>query len=314
MPRERQRQRVASARNSHFHDFGFFRLDQVVDLVNEVVVNLLQVFFGMLDVVLGHATQLLEDLATMCACVAHGDLSFLGELVHDLRELLATLGVHGRERHANHATLLRRIEPEIRLADRFLDRFRLRLVERGDEQQARLRSTHSRHLIHRHGRAVHLDFHGVEHRGGRLARMDRGEFPLRAVHGFLHRRARVLHDVLDGHRTRVPTRSPRTTAAMAPGRLTFRTISGRWFSLQSVIAVWSITFSSAIITSRCEISVYSVASFSFLGSAEYTPSTLVALMITLALIWMARSTAAVSVEKYGLPVPAAKITVWFFSR
>ena len=37
-------------------------------------------------------------------------------------------------------------------------------------------------------------------------------------------------------------------------------------------------------------------------------------LASLAFIWMARSTAAVSVEKYGLPVPAAKITVRPFSK
>ena len=42
------------------------------------------------------------------------------------------------------------------------------------------------------------------------------------------------------------------------------------------------------------------------------PSTRVAFRITWALISMARSAAAVSVEKYGLPVPAAKITTRSF--
>ena len=44
------------------------------------------------------------------------------------------------------------------------------------------------------------------------------------------------------------------------------------------------------------------------------PSTFVALRMTSALISMARKAAVVSVEKYGLPVPAAKITTRFFSR
>ena len=44
------------------------------------------------------------------------------------------------------------------------------------------------------------------------------------------------------------------------------------------------------------------------------PSTLVALRMTSASISRARSTAAVSVEKNGLPVPPAKITSRPFSR
>ena len=44
------------------------------------------------------------------------------------------------------------------------------------------------------------------------------------------------------------------------------------------------------------------------------PSTFVAFMITSALISSARKAAAVSVVKYGLPVPAPKITARPFSR
>ena len=44
------------------------------------------------------------------------------------------------------------------------------------------------------------------------------------------------------------------------------------------------------------------------------PSTLVALSSTSAWISIARSDAAVSVVKYGLPVPAAKMTTRPFSR
>src|SRR2546430_692291 len=50
------------------------------------------------------------------------------------------------------------------------------------------------------------------------------------------------------------------------------------------------------------------------GSESYTPSTLVALRITSAPISTARSAAAVSVVKYGLPVPAARMTTRPFSR
>ena len=51
-----------------------------------------------------------------------------------------------------------------------------------------------------------------------------------------------------------------------------------------------------------------------LGSALYTPSTLVALSTTSAPISAPRSAAAVSVVKNGLPVPAAKTTTLPSSR
>ena len=53
--------------------------------------------------------------------------------------------------------------------------------------------------------------------------------------------------------------------------------------------------------------------FIIYGSAVYTPSTLFfAIKITSASISAARNAAVVSVEKYGFPVPAAKITTRFF--
>ena len=59
---------------------------------------------------------------------------------------------------------------------------------------------------------------------------------------------------------------------------------------------------------------YLVAPGSFLGSALYTPSIFLASRMMSASISAARSTAAVSVEKKGLPVPQPKITTRPFSR
>src|SRR5215831_2575801 len=64
-------------RRSHFHDLGFFRLDQFVDLVDVVVVDFLQVLLGVLDVVLGHAGQLLHRVTGMRPRMTDGDLAFL---------------------------------------------------------------------------------------------------------------------------------------------------------------------------------------------------------------------------------------------
>jgi len=57
-----------------------------------------------------------------------------------------------------------------------------------------------------------------------------------------------------------------------------------------------------------------LAFLSFLGSAVYIPSTLVAFMTTSAFISAARKAAAVSVEKNGLPVPQPKITILSLSK
>src|SRR5689334_512494 len=130
--------RATRRERSHFHDLGFLRLDQVVDLVDVVVVDLLQILLGVLDVVLGYALQLLERFAGMRSCVPDGDLPFLGELVDDFHELLAPLLVHRRQRHSDDRALRGGIETKVRLADRLLDHFRLALVERRHNEDARL--------------------------------------------------------------------------------------------------------------------------------------------------------------------------------
>ena len=59
---------------------------------------------------------------------------------------------------------------------------------------------------------------------------------------------------------------------------------------------------------------YFVALGSTLGSAEYTPSIVLANSITSASISAALKAAAVSVEKNGWPVPPAKITILPFLK
>src|SRR5579864_9277296 len=125
---------------SDFHDLGLFGLDHVVDFANEVVVELLQVLLGVFDVVFRDALQLLEGITRMGTRMTYRDLPFFGELVHDLDQILASLLVHRGQRNPNHAALRGRIEPQIRLANRLLDRLGLSLVERRHDDQPRLRS------------------------------------------------------------------------------------------------------------------------------------------------------------------------------
>src|ERR1051325_3211159 len=115
---------------SHFHDLGLFGLDQLVDLVDVVVVHFLNVLLGVLHVVFGNALQLLERLARVRARVTNGDFPFLGVPVPDFHQLFAPLLVHHRERHANESALRRRLEPELRFANRLFDNLDLTLVER----------------------------------------------------------------------------------------------------------------------------------------------------------------------------------------
>ena len=85
--------------------------------------------------------------------------------------------------------------------------------------------------------------------------------------------------------------------------------------MQSESAVVSMTFSPRSIASRCVSAGRNAASGSVSGSPSYTPATPFLLMrIASAPISSERSAAAVSVVKYGLPVPAAKSTIRPFSR
>ena len=85
--------------------------------------------------------------------------------------------------------------------------------------------------------------------------------------------------------------------------------------MQSESAVVSITRRPRSIASRCVSAGRKVAFGSSLGSPSYTPLIpLFAIRIASAPISSARSAAAVSVVKNGLPVPAAKMTIRPFSR
>ena len=95
------------------------------------------------------------------------------------------------------ASLRRRLEAEAGLADRLLDDLDLALVERRDDDDARLRRVDRRHLVERHQLAVHLDLDRVEHARRRLARADGRELVFDMGDVFVHRRARVFEDLLN---------------------------------------------------------------------------------------------------------------------
>src|SRR6476661_1530538 len=147
---------------SDLHDLGFLRLDQVVDLLDRLVVHLLDVLLEVLLVVLGNAILLLHLVARLGPCMANRHPPFLGELVHDLHEVLAPLLVHRRQRDADDVPLHRRVEAEVRLADRLLHRLDLPLVERGDEQHPRPRRGDAGAWVDRHLRPLPLGGDRVE--------------------------------------------------------------------------------------------------------------------------------------------------------
>src|SRR5215203_6172428 len=93
--------RVSSDKTSDFHYLGFFRLEKVVDLRDEVIVLLLQIFLGVLHIVFTDAIELLELVATFGSRMTNSNPRFFGEFVHDFDELSAPLFVEHRKRNAN---------------------------------------------------------------------------------------------------------------------------------------------------------------------------------------------------------------------
>ena len=102
---------------------------------------------------------------------------------------------------------------------------------------------------------------------------------------------------------------------MLPGMSMLNTIIGILLSLHKVVDVASITFNSFVMISLYVNSSNLTALGFVLGSESYTPSAnFFAIKIASASISAARNAAVVSVEKYGLPRPAPKITIRFFSK
>src|SRR5688500_4469215 len=92
-----ERMRVSKfkeAAASDFHDLCFFSLQELVDLVRVLVGELLDAILGavlLVDAHLARTDELLQVMHDVAADVADGDAPLLGEVAHDLHELLAPL-------------------------------------------------------------------------------------------------------------------------------------------------------------------------------------------------------------------------------
>src|SRR3954471_14023172 len=91
--------RRASSDTLDFHDFCFFPLQQLIDFADVVVVKLLELFLGLLLVVLGRLLESLQLVARGGARVSDSDPRFFSQLVHDFHQLLSPLLVERRQRN-----------------------------------------------------------------------------------------------------------------------------------------------------------------------------------------------------------------------
>src|SRR2546430_4119136 len=106
--------RISASRSSamlDLHDLRFLRLDRLVHQLEALVVELLDVLFGVLLLVLGHVLGLLGATDRLGARVPHRHASFLGELVHHLHQLATPLFGERRQRNADGLPSLDGVRP-----------------------------------------------------------------------------------------------------------------------------------------------------------------------------------------------------------
>src|SRR6266513_4727240 len=239
--------RICASRSSamlDLPDLRFLRLARLVHQLEALVVELLDVLFRVLLLVLRDVLGLLGATDRLGARVPHRHASFLGELVHHLHQLATPLFGERRQRNADQVAVVGRGETEIGREDRLFHRLEERLVPGLDREELRLGRRHARDLVERHLVAVGFDAHQVQQRGRRLAGAHGGELPLHRFHRLVHRLLGLLDVVREGgggHCTMVPTRSPAKTLAVAPGWLMLNTTMGSLFSLHNPNALASIT-------------------------------------------------------------------------
>src|SRR5882762_3286981 len=208
-----------------------------------IIVQLLNVLFGVLFFVLGDVLRLLGLADRIGARVADRHAALLGELVHDLHQLPTPLFVERGERNPDEVAVVGGGEAQIGREDRLFDRLEEALVPRLDGQELRLGRRYAGNLVERHLAAVGVYAHQIQQCRRRLSRADGGELALHRFHGLVLRLLDVVRERCGrrAHWTIVPTRSPARTLAVAPGWLMLNTTMGSLFSLQRPKALASIT-------------------------------------------------------------------------
>src|SRR5690242_105293 len=226
---------------SDLEDLRLLRLQGLVDRLQMIVVQLLRVLLAVFLLVLGHVLGLLDLVDRVGPRVPHRHPPLFGVLVHHLHQLLAALFGERRQGDADDVAVVGRREPQLRRLDRFLDRLEQAFVPRLHREQLGLGRRDSRHLVQRHLVTVRFDAHQIEQRRAGLAGAHGRELAPRGFDRLVHRLLGLLQMVGDGHWTMVPTRSPASTLAVAPGWLMLNTTMGSLFSLHSPNAFASIT-------------------------------------------------------------------------
>src|SRR4051794_22785417 len=318
-------QDLLAVRPSDLQQFALFVLHQIIDLTGVGMGGLVEFLLGVFDLVLARLAvlfdpvQLLHRLATDIAHGHPGVLSLGLGLLHELAA--AFLGELGNG-DADDVAVVAGVDAEVGIANGVLDRLQLRLLVGLDDDQPGFGNVDAGQLGDRRRRAVVVDREPREHARVGAARADGRQVVTRDGHRLLHLVFSIEEGFLDhgfsisGQSvvTSVPIFSPATARAILPSMRRLNTRMGMPLSMHRLNAVASATARPRSMTSRWVIAVISSASGLVRGSAVNTPPTALAIRTTSAPISSARCAAVVSVEKYGRPMPAPKITTRPFSR
>src|SRR5579875_2798673 len=241
--------------------------EQLVDLRDVRVGQLVELALGPPALVLaGFAVphQLVDRVLGVAADVPDRHPPVLRLVPGDLDVLPAPLLGELGEDHADHRAVIGRVDAEVAVADRPLDRGERALVEGLDQHHPRLRHVERGELVHRRLRPVVLSRDLAEHRRVSTTRPDAREVLLGDRDGLLHLLLGFEEDLVDHcgssaplapcpspscpvprspRQTSVPIGSPRTARTTFPACIRSKTTIGRSLSMHRLTAVASMNLS-----------------------------------------------------------------------
>src|SRR6476661_6012946 len=175
--------------SSDLEQLGLLALQQVVDGLDVLLRHDVELLLGAGALVLAHLAvldQAVELVLGPAADVADGDLGVLALVAGQLDVVPAPLLGQLREHAADDVAVVAGVHAEVGVAQGLLDLVHGRLVERRDQDGARLGGLERGQLLQRGGRAVVVDHELVEHAGGGASGADAGEVLLGDLDGLLH--------------------------------------------------------------------------------------------------------------------------------
>src|SRR5450432_2037207 len=174
---------------SDLEQLDFLVPQDVVDLPDIAMGEVVEFFLGAVHVVLAGLAGLfkfVERFLPVPTDVVDRDLRLLGLVARKFDVVTTPLFGELRNTHPDYVAVVGRIDAEIGIANRFLDRAQRSLVVRVDDDHPGVGDGEAGQLVERSHRSVVLDDDPREHPGMRTARANRRKAVLRDADGFVH--------------------------------------------------------------------------------------------------------------------------------